>query len=57
VDVRLDSSGVPHVIELNPLPGPLGKASGLIRAAAAGSMDLSTLVGGVVEIARERYGL
>jgi len=57
VDVRLDSSGVPHVIELNPLPGPLGKASGLIRAAAAGSMDLSALVGGVVEIARERYGL
>lgn len=60
VDVRLDSSGVPHVIELNPLPGPLKEgdaASFLPRAAAAGGIAFSALVNGVIDIARQRYGL
>lgn len=60
IDVRLDSSGVPHVIELNPLPGILKEgeaASCLPMAAAAASMDFSSLVNGVVDIARSRYGL
>jgi len=60
IDVRLDSSGVPHVIELNPLPGALedGEAASCLQmSAAAAGMDLGGLVNGVVDIARRRYGL
>ena len=60
IDVRLDSCGVPHVIELNPMPGLLKEgeaASCLPMAAAAAGMDYSSLVNGVVDIARNRYGL
>ncbi|MDP2689738.1 MAG: ATP-grasp domain-containing protein [Deltaproteobacteria bacterium] len=60
IDIRLDGAGVPHIIELNPLPGILmdPKANSCFpKAARAGGMDFTALVNGVVDIARERYGI
>ncbi|HBG46908.1 MAG TPA: D-alanine--D-alanine ligase [Deltaproteobacteria bacterium] len=60
IDVRLDSSGVPHVIELNPLPGILMDPkcnSCFPKAARAAGMSFSSLVNGVLDAARGRFGL
>ncbi|MBE7414578.1 MAG: D-alanine--D-alanine ligase [Deltaproteobacteria bacterium] len=60
IDVRLDTSGLPHVIELNPLPGILMDPkcnSCFPKAARAAGMDFSALVNGVLDAARERYGV
>ncbi|WKZ33263.1 MAG: D-alanine--D-alanine ligase [Thermodesulfobacteriota bacterium] len=60
IDVRLDTSGLPHVIELNPLPGILMDPkcnSCFPKAARAAGMDFSTLVNGVLDAARGRYGV
>ncbi len=59
-DMRLDSGGTPHVLELNPLPGILPdpkQNSCFPKAARAGGMDFTTLVNTVVEVARRRYGI
>jgi D-alanine-D-alanine ligase len=59
-DMRLDSGGTPHVLELNPLPGILPdpkQNSCFPKAARAGGMDFTTLVNTVVEVARKRYGI
>lgn len=60
IDVRLDSHGVPHVIELNPLPGILMDPkcnSCFPKAARAAGLTFTDLVNGVVDAARQRYGI
>jgi D-alanine-D-alanine ligase len=58
VDVRLDDSGAPQIIELNPLPGILPdpkENSCLPKAARAAGMTYEELILHVVEAARARY--
>lgn len=60
IDVRLDAAGVPHVIELNPLPGILMDPkcnSCFPKAARAAGMTFTELVNSVLDAARERYGI
>ncbi|HTK82798.1 MAG TPA: ATP-grasp domain-containing protein [Bacteroidota bacterium] len=60
IDVRLDSFDIPHIIELNPLPGILPKIednSCFPKAARAAGIDYSRLIQTVLELAAERYGL
>ncbi len=60
IDLRLDSTGTPNVLELNPLPGILPDPrsnSCFPKAAAQAGMSFSELVNTVVDIARERYGI
>jgi D-alanine-D-alanine ligase len=60
IDVRLDAAGVPHVIELNPLPGILMDPkcnSCFPKAARAAGMTFTELVNSVLDSARERYGI
>jgi len=60
IDIRLDSMGVPHVIELNPLPGILMDPkcnSCFPKAARAAGMTFPALVNGVIDSARQRYGI
>jgi D-alanine-D-alanine ligase len=60
VDVRLDASGSPHILELNPLPGILPKAednSCFPKAAMAAGMNYNQLINTVLDIACKRYGL
>lgn len=60
VDVRLDSEGVPHIIELNPLPGILKDPkcnSCFPKAARAAGMSFTGMVNGVLDAARQRYGI
>ncbi|MBI5587738.1 MAG: D-alanine--D-alanine ligase [Deltaproteobacteria bacterium] len=60
IDVRLDAAGVPHVIELNPLPGILMDPncnSCFPKAARAAGMSFTELVNSVLDAARERYGI
>jgi D-alanine-D-alanine ligase len=58
VDVRLDGTGAPQIIELNPLPGILPdpkENSCLPKAARAAGMTYEELILHVVEAARARY--
>ena len=60
IDVRLDSEGTPHIIELNPLPGILKDPkcnSCFPKAARAAGMTFSEMVNGVLDAARLRYGI
>ncbi|MCC6503411.1 MAG: D-alanine--D-alanine ligase [Deltaproteobacteria bacterium] len=60
IDVRLDSEGTPHIIELNPLPGILEDPkcnSCFPKAARAAGMTFTDMVNGVLEAARLRYGI
>lgn len=60
IDVRLDSVGVPHIIELNPLPGILEDPkcnSCFPKAARAAGMTFAGMVNGVLDAARLRYGI
>ena len=60
IDVRLDSKGVPSVIELNPLPGVLPdptQNSCFPKAARAAGLDFNALINSVSDAAIERYGL
>jgi D-alanine-D-alanine ligase len=60
IDIRLDSDGVPNVIELNPLPGILPRPednSCFPKAARAGGYSYSAFLGNVVKIAAKRQGL
>ncbi len=60
VDLRLDDDGRPHVIEVNPLPGILPdprQNSCFPKAARAAGLDYDALIGGVLTIALERYGM
>ncbi len=58
VDVRLDGSGEPNIIELNPLPGVLPdptQNSCFPKAARAEGLDYNGLINSVVDAAIERY--
>jgi D-alanine-D-alanine ligase len=60
IDVRLDGSGKPHIIELNPLPGILPRPednSCFPKAARAAGMSYSQLINTVLDIACKRNGL
>ncbi len=60
IDVRLDSSNRPHILELNPLPGILPRPeqnSCLPKAARAAGMSYSSLINTVLDIACKRYGM
>jgi len=60
IDLRLDESGTPHVLELNPLPGILPDPrdnSCFPKAAHAAGLTYSDLLHRVVDEARTRYGL
>lgn len=60
IDVRLDERGIPHVLELNPLPGILpdpADHSCFPLAARTGGLSYQQLLNEVVRIATERYGL
>jgi D-alanine-D-alanine ligase len=57
IDVRLDQSGRPHIIEINPLPGILPKPednSCFPKAARASGMTYSQLINSVLDIALAR---
>ncbi len=60
IDIRLDRSGLPNVLELNPLPGILMDPrcnSCFPKAARAAGMTFSALVNAVIDSARERYSI
>lgn len=60
IDIRLNHAGVPHIIELNPLPGILMDPncnSCFPKAARSAGMTFTDLVNAVVNTARERYGI
>lgn len=60
IDVRLDRSGMPNIIELNPLPGILMDPSCnscFPKAARTAGMSFSQLVNSVLDEARRRYGI
>jgi D-alanine-D-alanine ligase len=60
VDLRLDAAGVPHVLEVNPLPGilPDPAAHSFFPAAArAAGIAYDDLMVTVLDLALERYGL
>jgi D-alanine--D-alanine ligase len=57
VDIRLDSSGVPHVLEVNPLPGLKPGHSDLCRMAERAGWSYERLIGAVLGAAAQRYGL
>ncbi len=60
VDVRLDASGRPHILELNPLPGILPRPednSCFPKAARAAGISYNQLINAVLDIACKRYRL
>jgi D-alanine-D-alanine ligase len=60
IDVRLDGSGKPHIIEINPLPGILPRPednSCFPKAARAAGMTYSQLINTVVDVALDRCGI
>ncbi len=57
VDIRLDADGVPHVLEINPLPGMAPGFSDLPRQADAAGIGYARLVRRILEAAMTRYGL
>jgi D-alanine-D-alanine ligase len=60
IDMRLDESGVPNIIELNPLPGILPDPedhSCFPKAAKTAGLSYEAMINRVVEIAAKRVGL
>lgn len=60
VDVRLDAQGLPHVLEVNPLPElPPDPAQSAVlpRAARAAGLEYGELIRCVLDIALARYGM
>ncbi len=60
IDVRLDESGEPHILELNPLPGILpdpAANSCFPKAARTAGMPYEKLINEVLDIACRRVGL
>lgn len=57
IDVRLDAAGVPHILEVNPLPGILPRPednSCFPKAARAAGMSYDQLINSVLDIALRR---
>jgi D-alanine-D-alanine ligase len=60
IDLRCDERGVPHVIEVNPLPGihpDPAMNSCLPRAARAAGLDYADLILGVLRAGAARHGI
>jgi D-alanine-D-alanine ligase len=60
IDIRLDESGIPNILELNPLPGVLPNPeenSCFPKAARTAGYSYSDMLNKVVKIAAKRYGL
>ena len=60
VDVRLDASGIPNVVEVNPLPGVLPDPrdnSCMPKAARAAGMSYDELIQACLRMAGERQGV
>jgi D-alanine-D-alanine ligase len=60
IDIRLDGSGEPQVLELNPLPGILPNPeehSCFPQAARAAGLDYQVMINSVLNAAIKRYGL
>lgn len=57
VDFRLDEDGVPHLLEINTLPGLNREQSDLCIMAAAEGMPYETLITEILYLAAERYGM
>ena len=60
IDVRLDSNGHPHILEVNPLPGILPRPednSCFPKAARAAGMTYAQLINSVLDIAMARCGI
>lgn len=60
IDVRLDAAGMPHILELNPLPGILPKPednSCFPKAARAAGMTYNQLIQTVLHLAAQRHGI
>lgn len=60
IDVRLDESGEPSIIEMNPLPGILpnpDEHSAYPQAARAAGLSYNQMINGVLDAAIERYGI
>ncbi|MGB6032730.1 MAG: D-alanine--D-alanine ligase, partial [Bacteroidota bacterium] len=60
IDVRLDSEGEPHILEINPLPGILPKPednSCFPKAARAAGLSYEELINSVVDISLERASI
>jgi D-alanine-D-alanine ligase len=56
VDMRVGASGIPQVLELNPIAG-LDPAYWFPRSARAAGLDYATLIRTILDAARQRYGL
>jgi D-alanine-D-alanine ligase len=57
VDLRCDTAGTPHFLEVNPLPGINHVRSDLPIMARLAGVAYSDLIGAIVGSARARYGL
>jgi D-alanine-D-alanine ligase len=60
IDLRLDEEGVPHILELNPLPGILPNPednSCFPKAARAAGLTYRQLIQTVLALAARRYGM
>jgi D-alanine-D-alanine ligase len=60
IDVRLDASGKPHILELNPLPGILPRPednSCFPKAARAAGLTYDELIQTVLALGATRYGI
>jgi D-alanine-D-alanine ligase len=60
IDVRLDESDIPNILELNPLPGILPNPednSCFPKAARTAGYDYAGMLNRVVEFAAQRYGI
>jgi D-alanine-D-alanine ligase len=60
VDIRLNSKGEPHVLEVNPLPGILPRPednSCFPKAARVAGLTYSQLINGVLDISLRRHGI
>jgi D-alanine-D-alanine ligase len=57
VDLRCDAAGVPHFLEVNPLPGLRPGYSDLPILAAMTGMDHTALIGAILDAAVARHGL
>jgi len=60
IDVRLDESGIPNILELNPLPGILPNPednSCFPKAARTAGYDYAGMLNRVVEFAAKRHGM
>ncbi len=59
-DIRLDSKGKPHILEINPLPGilPDPKSNSCFpKAARAAGMNYDDIINTVLDIACRRHGI